>query len=78
MTPNETAFQEGEVARMDVYEETADVRKEAFVREEVHVQKVVDQETVTLEEKIRREELNVDTEGNPQVGQANQRAAKRI
>ena len=66
------------MARADVYEETADVRKEAFVREEVHVKKVVDQETVTLEEKIRREELNVDTEGNPQVGQANQRAAKRI
>jgi len=71
VTLDGTAFQEGEVARMDVYEETADVRKEAFVREEVHVQKVVDQETVTLEEKIRREELNVDTEGNPQVGRTN-------
>jgi uncharacterized protein (TIGR02271 family) len=78
VNPDATAFQEGEVARMDVYEETADVRKEAFVREEVHVQKVVDQETVTLEEKIRREELNVDTEGNPNVGQAGQQSAKRI
>jgi uncharacterized protein (TIGR02271 family) len=76
--PGEATFQEGEVARLDVYEETADVRKEAFVREEVHVQKVVDQETVTLEEKIRREELNVDTEGNPKVGQPNQQSAKRI
>ncbi|NJR31819.1 MAG: DUF2382 domain-containing protein [Chamaesiphon sp. CSU_1_12] len=78
VTPDGTAFQEGEVARMDVYEETADVRKEAFVREEVHVQKVVDQETVTLEDKIRREELNVDTEGNPQVGQPSQQSGKRI
>jgi uncharacterized protein (TIGR02271 family) len=78
VTPGEATFQEGEVARMDVYEETADVRKEAFVREEVHVQKVVDQETVTLEEKIRREELNVDTEGNPQMGQPNQQSAKRM
>jgi len=82
VTPGEAAFQEGEVARMNVYEETADVRKEAFVREEVHVQKVVDQETVTLEDRIRREELNVDTEGHPNVGQPNQPsvqpAAKRI
>ncbi|MBW4515781.1 MAG: DUF2382 domain-containing protein [Timaviella obliquedivisa GSE-PSE-MK23-08B] len=78
VTPGEAAFQEGEVARMEVYEETADVRKEAFVREEVHVQKVVDQETVTLEEKIRREELNVDTEGNPQVGQPGQQSGKRV
>jgi uncharacterized protein (TIGR02271 family) len=77
VSPGEATFQEGEVARMDVYEETADVRKEAFVREEVHVQKVVDQETVTMEEKIRREELDVDTEGNPQVGQSNQ-SNKRI
>lgn len=77
VTPGEAAFQEGEVARMDVYEETADVRKETFVREEVQVQKVVDQETVTLEEEIRREELKVDTQGKPQVGQPNQQTAKR-
>lgn len=77
VTPGEATFQEGEVARIDVYEETADVRKEAFVREEVHVQKVVDQETVTLEEKVRREELNVDTEGNPVVGQPDQQSSKR-
>lgn len=78
VTPGEAAFQEGEVARMEVYEEAADVRKEAFVREEVRVQKVVDQETVTLEEKVRREELKVDTEGNPNVGEPSQQSKKRM
>lgn len=78
VAPGEATFQEGEVARMDVYEETADVRKEAFVREEVQVQKVVDQETVTLEEEIRKEELNVDTEGNPKVGQPSQQSNRRL
>ena len=67
VTPDATAFQEGEVARMEVYEEAADIHKEAFVREEVSVRKEVDQETVNVEETLRREELNVDTEGRPVV-----------
>lgn len=62
------SFQEGEVARMDVYEETADIDKEAYVREEVDVHKEVDRDTVTAEEKIRRERIDVDTKGNPNVG----------
>ena len=67
VTLDSTAFQEGEVARMEVYEETPDVRKEAFVREEVSIRKEVDQKTVTAEETIRREELDVNTEGRPVV-----------
>ncbi len=67
VTPGSDAFQEGEVARVEVYEEAADIRKEAFVREEVSVRKEVDQETVNAEETLRREELNVDTEGRPVV-----------
>jgi uncharacterized protein (TIGR02271 family) len=64
----ETAnFREGEVAHMELYEEVADVQKEAFVREEVRVQKVVDKETVEVQETIRREELDVDTDGTPIV-----------
>jgi uncharacterized protein (TIGR02271 family) len=62
-----TAFQEGEVTRVEVYEETPDIRKETFVREEVRVRKEVDQETVNSEETLRREELNVDTQGRPVV-----------
>jgi uncharacterized protein (TIGR02271 family) len=64
---NEVKFQEGEVARIEVYEETPDIRKEAFVREEVRVKKVVEQDTVETQETIRREELDVDTTGNLNV-----------
>jgi uncharacterized protein (TIGR02271 family) len=59
------AFQEGEVARMEVYEETPDIRKEAFVREEVRLRKEVDHETVAAEETIRKERLDIDKDGNP-------------
>lgn len=57
----EHAFENAEVARMEVYEETANVRKEAFVREEVNVRKEVEQETVNEQATIRREELDVDS-----------------
>ncbi len=67
VTPGDNAFAEGEVARMEIYEETPDIRKEAFVREEVSVRKEVEHETVNAEETLRREELDVDTEGHPVV-----------
>jgi uncharacterized protein (TIGR02271 family) len=67
VTPSEANFQAGEVARMDIYEEVPEFHKEAFVREEVRVSKVVDQETATAQEQLRREELDVDTEGRPVV-----------
>lgn len=63
VTPGEANFQSGEVARMEVYEEIPDIRKEAFVREEVSIRKEVDHETVQAQEQLRREELNVDKEG---------------
>ncbi|MEH1836113.1 MAG: DUF2382 domain-containing protein [Nostoc sp.] len=64
----ETAnFREGEVAHIELYEEVADVHKEAFLREEVRVQKVVDKETVEVQETVRREELDVETDGTPIV-----------
>ncbi len=64
---SDAAFQEGEVARVEVFEETPDIHKEAFVREEVNVRKVVDRDTVNAEEQIRREELDVNTQGNPVI-----------
>jgi uncharacterized protein (TIGR02271 family) len=60
-------FQSGEVARMEVYEETADIHKEAFVREEVNVRKEVVRSTVDGEETLRREELDIKTDGTPVV-----------
>ena len=64
IAPGEANFQAGEISRLEVYEEVPEFHKEAFVREEVRVSKVVDQETVTAEEQLRREELDVkDAEG---------------
>lgn len=60
-------FQSGEVARMEVYEETADIHKEAYVREEVNIRKEVVRSTVDAEETLRREELDIKTDGSPVV-----------
>lgn len=65
VSPNEANFREGEVARVEIYEETPEVRKEAFVREEVRVQKVVEQENVQTEGTVRREELDVNAGNLP-------------
>ncbi|MCU0533422.1 MAG: DUF2382 domain-containing protein [Hydrococcus sp. Prado102] len=67
VTPDATAFRDGEVAHVDLYEEVPDVRKETVVREEVRVKKVTDRETVEAQETIRREELDIDTEGDLDV-----------
>lgn len=61
------AFNEGEVARVDVYEEKATVGKEAVVREEVNIRKEREQETVSESATIRREELDVDTDNKSTV-----------
>ena len=65
VAPGEAAFREGEVAHVEVYEETPDIRKEAFVREEVRVRKEVEQEVVNTSETVRREELDVNTGNLP-------------
>lgn len=65
VSPSEVNFGEGEVARVELYEETPDIRKEAFVREEVRVKKVVDRDTVEAEETLRKEQLDVKTDGQP-------------
>ncbi|MDX2214584.1 MAG: DUF2382 domain-containing protein [Oculatellaceae cyanobacterium bins.114] len=67
VAPGEATFTEGEVARMEVYEEVPDIRKEAYVREEVNVRKEVDHDRATAEDEIRRERLDVQTQGNPVV-----------
>lgn len=64
--PGEATFAGGEVARLEVYAETPDVRKETFVREEVNIRKEVDRDTVNAEEQLRHEELDVKGD-NPVV-----------
>ena len=61
------AFDGGEVARMEVYEEQADVRKEAVVREEVTVRKESEQAMVNEQATIRREEIDVDADSDATV-----------
>ncbi|MCA1992187.1 MAG: DUF2382 domain-containing protein [Coleofasciculus sp. S288] len=70
VTPGATDFTEGEVARMEVYEETADIEKKAFVREEVNIRKEVERETVEATETVRHEELDIDVEGRPNIDKA--------
>lgn len=68
-SPSNINFSEGEVTRMKLYEETADIHKEAFVREEVRIRKEVEQDTIEAEETLRREELDIDTKGRQNVDQ---------
>lgn len=65
VAPGEAAFRQGEVAHMEIYEETPDIHKEAFVREEVRIHKEVEHDTVTAQEQLRREELDVDSGSLP-------------
>ncbi len=67
----DASFQEGEIVRMKVYEETADVHKEAFIREEVTIKKEVDVDTVKAQETLRREELDIDTRGRLDIDTQN-------
>ena len=62
--PGTANFAGGEVANVELYEETANIQKQAFVREEVSVRKEVETETVTGSETIRREELEIDADGD--------------
>ncbi|MEY2857368.1 MAG: hypothetical protein RLZZ74_1680 [Cyanobacteriota bacterium] len=64
ISPGEANFSDTEIARFEIYEESAAIEKQAFVREEVDIHKQVQQDIVTAEETIRREELEVETDGN--------------
>jgi uncharacterized protein (TIGR02271 family) len=65
VSPGEANFQGGEVSRTEVYEEVPEFHKEAFVREEVRTNKVVDKETVTAQQQLRREEVDIKTQALP-------------
>ncbi|ARV59853.1 photosystem reaction center subunit H [Nostocales cyanobacterium HT-58-2] len=78
VNPTELQFQEGEIARIEVYEETPEIHKEAFVREEVRVKKVVDRDTVEAQETIRREELDISTQGDLPINEADVTRNDRI
>jgi len=60
-------FRDQEIARVDVYGEEVNVEKQAVVREEVSLRKEKEQDTVHVKDQVRREELDVDTHGNPDI-----------
>ena len=64
VNPSTVDFNSGEVAHMEVYEEAADIQKQAFVREEVNIRKEVERDTVEARETVRREELQVEADGD--------------
>ncbi|VEP18951.1 conserved hypothetical protein [Hyella patelloides LEGE 07179] len=64
VNPANVDFNNGEVARMDVYEESASIEKQAFIREEVNIRKEVDRDTVEAKETVRREELEIEADGD--------------
>lgn len=72
--PGNIAFGEGET-RIETYAETPDIHKETFVREEVSIRKELDHETASVEETLRREELDIDmqsgTDGSLDVDRNN-------
>lgn len=58
---------EGDSREIDVYAERPDIRKKTVAYQEVNVRKEVEQDVVTARETVRREELEVDAEGNPAI-----------
>jgi uncharacterized protein (TIGR02271 family) len=57
-------FTDAETIRLEAYEEKAKIQKEAFVREEVNIHKEIEQDTVNAQETIRREELDIEADGD--------------
>lgn len=78
VSAEEATFADGEVTRVEVFEETADIQKQAFVREEVNVRKEVEQDTVTARETIRREELDVETDGDAVVNRGMEQGSATV
>lgn len=64
VSPGTVNFGDGQVVNVDLYEETATISKQSFVREEVSIHKEVEQETIQKSETIRREELDINEEGD--------------
>ena len=57
-------FGDDRLIKVDLYEETAKVSKQAFVREEVNIHKEVEQQTIQKSGTVRREELEIVEEGD--------------
>ncbi|MEM9537831.1 MAG: DUF2382 domain-containing protein, partial [Cyanobacteria bacterium P01_E01_bin.45] len=67
ITSGQEMFAEGEIARMEVHEESANIYKQAFVKEEVKIAKQVERDSVDATESVRTEELEIEEDGHPAV-----------
>lgn len=61
------AVEVGSSARSDIYADHVEIRKEPVVRQEVTVRKEVIEEVVTVRDTVRREEIDVQQQGTPDV-----------
>ena len=59
--------QSGDVAAVEVFEDQVELRREPVIRQQINIRKEVEQNVVTVQETVRREELEVQTEGDPNV-----------
>jgi len=57
---SEQAFQDGDTIRVPIVEEQVTVTKEPRIVEEIEIQKVAHQDTETVSDSVRREEVYVD------------------
>ena len=64
-TNYQNAFGSDDIKGYDVYADRDD--EKVVLREEVRIRKEVEQETMNVEEQVRREELDVNSEGRPSV-----------
>lgn len=71
VAPGEAEFYQRELVRMEIYEQTADIQKQLFVREQISVRKEVEHDTVEVEDNIRREELDLDVQDRTIVDKTN-------
>lgn len=70
---NEIDFEAGEAIQIELFEEVLDIQKQPFVYEEVKLSKELLQGVAKTRTELRREELEVHSEGNVAIDHTNQR-----
>ncbi|KAI9132323.1 PRC and DUF2382 domain-containing protein [Acaryochloris sp. CCMEE 5410] len=61
---SETPLQDGEVARLDIYQEVAVGDTQASVHQDINIRKEVEQSVVHFQDTVRRETLDIQTHKN--------------
>ena len=64
-------------SRIETYGEVPEIRKEAFVREEIKIHKEIERETVTAQEQVRHQELDIQTQRSPEIERGTQQGSNR-